>query len=115
MPVTLTLGLNHKCCDCGIALKANEIAGEIIGRLVDYGDHKTMEFDGVTARLMLCSGCLGRIKEYWAKDQGDAILKRKLLEADGAKEPPKLDFSHAEEEFKDNLDFRAPDDVGNGM
>lgn len=110
MPVTLTLGLNHKCCDCGIALRKEEIAYEVQGGYIDYIEHSPGQIN-----MLFCSGCREKILQHLHSDQGDAILKRKLLEADGAKEPPKLDFSHAEEEFKDNLDFRAPDDVGNGI
>jgi len=111
MPVTLTLGLNQKCCDCGIALYKEEIAYEIRGEFIDYIEHQPGEIS-----ILLCSGCRERLIHNTNISQGDAIMKRKLLEADGAKVSPKLDFSYAEDEFlKDNLDFRAPDDVGNGI
>ncbi len=110
MPVALTKGLNHKCCDCGIALKQNEVGGEFIGRIVDYGEHKTTEFDGVTSRLLLCSGCLERLKEIRAKDQGDAILKRKEIEKDGPGPLKPLVFPDTEID-----DFRTPDGAGVGM
>jgi hypothetical protein len=35
MPVTLTAGLNVKCCLCGIALYKEEIAYEIRGEFID--------------------------------------------------------------------------------
>ena len=91
MSIALTLGLNQKCCDCGIALYDQEIAYEIVGHYIDYIDHKPGEIQG----LLFCSGCRDRILHNLKTDQGDAILKRKELEREGAKkEIPKLEFQN---------------------
>jgi hypothetical protein len=111
MSVALTLGLTHKCCDCGIALKKEEVAGAFVaGRLVDYANRETEYIDDEKP-IEFCSGCLGRIKEHRAKDQGDAILKRKELERDGPGPLKPLVFPEPGE----IEDFRAPDGTCNGM
>jgi hypothetical protein len=124
--LTITKGLTEKCCDCGIALKDKEVDGELIGKIVDYGEHKTYEFDGITDRLPLCSGCLGRMKENRAKDQGDAIMKRKELDKDGAQGGQikidvkqvfltrPLDFTDIIESHDPSTDI-LPDGTGAGM
>lgn len=83
MPISLIKGLDEKCCDCGIALHKKEVDAELDGWFVDYSEH-----DQGDMRLKFCSGCWGRIKEILRRDQGDAILKRKELEGDGAKRDP---------------------------
>ena len=106
MPIALTKGLDQKCYDCGIALHKLEVAYEIRGEFVDYIEHKTGTID-----ITLCSGCRDRLVEFLKKDQGDAILKRKELEREGAKkEMPKLDFPDTAID-----DFRTPDNTGVGM
>jgi hypothetical protein len=75
MPIALTLGLDFKCCDCGIALKKKEVDAEISGTYSDHGEHEQGCIE-----LKFCSGCWERIREISRKDQGDAILKRKELE-----------------------------------
>ena len=106
MPIALTKGLDNKCCDCGIALHKREIDGELDGRYSDYGEHEQGDM-----HLKFCSGCWGRIKEILKRDQGDAILKRKELEREGAKkEIPKLDFPDVAID-----DIRTPDPNGVGM
>lgn len=106
MPVALTLGLNQKCSDCGIALYKDEIAYEITGTYIDYIDHVPGEIN-----ILLCSGCRERLLHYLHSDQGDAILKRKELERDGAKRKmPSLDFPV---ETPDEV--KMPDGGGVGM
>jgi hypothetical protein len=105
MPVTLTKGLDEKCCDCGIAIRKIEVDGELEGRYADYGEHEQGDI-----HLKFCSGCWGRIKEILKKDHGDAILKRKELEREGAKEARPLTFPDP-----DIDDFRTPDGAGVGM
>jgi hypothetical protein len=107
MPIALTKGLDHKCCDCGIAIRSEEIAYEIHGGYIDYIKHEPGQIT-----ILLCSGCRERLLQNIHADQGDAILKRKELEREGAKsEMPKLDFSHADTDF----DIRTPDSAGTGM
>ena len=107
MPIALTLGLSNKCCDCGIALYKEEIAYEVTGTYIDYIEHCPGQIT-----ILLCSGCRERILHNLHADQGDAILKRKELEREGAKkEMPKLDFSHADTD----VDIRTPDNTGVGI
>ena len=104
--IALTMGLNNKCCDCGIALYKEEIAYEISGGYIDYIEHAPGQIS-----VLLCSGCRERILHNIHADQGDAILKRKELEREGAKtDIPKLDFPDTEID-----DFRTPDGSGVGM
>lgn len=106
MTIALTWGLNSKCCDCGIALYDQEIAFEIVGRYIDYIDHKPGEIV-----LLYCSGCREKIVHNAHTDQGDAILKRKELEREGAKkEIPKLEFPDVTID-----DFRTPNGGGTGI
>jgi hypothetical protein len=106
MPIALTKGLDEKCHLCGFALRKKEIEAEITGTFVDYGERKTG-----TINLTFCSECWGGLTEISKRDQGDAILKRKELEREGAKkEMPKLDFPDTEID-----DFRTPDNTGVGM
>jgi hypothetical protein len=105
MPVALTKGLNHKCCDCGIALKKEEIAYEVTGSYIDYIDHIPGQFNG-----LFCSGCRERILHNFQSDQGDAILKRKEIEKDGPGPLKPLVFPDTEID-----DFRTPDGAGVGM
>jgi len=111
--LTITAGLTQKCCDCGIALYEEEIAYEIRGEFIDYIERQPGEIS-----VLLCSGCRERIIENTRASQGDAILKRKLLEADGAKRSiPALDATHAEEEFVQDHPFGPdiPDGTGAGI
>jgi len=109
MPIALTKGLDEKCCDCGIAIHKKEIDGELEGRYADYGEH---EQGGM--RPKFCSGCWGRIKEILKKDQGDAILKRKELEREGAKHAIAQLDTFTDKDLT-GIDFRTPDDAGVGM
>ncbi|MGD0535918.1 MAG: hypothetical protein ABR999_10860 [Methanoregula sp.] len=134
MPIALTKGLNQQCAYCGIAIKDEEIAGQIDGQYVDYLKHRT----GVIDRMLFCSGCWEHIELSNKSNLGDAILKRKELEAEGAKtEPIVLDLTKAEpsplatKEQSDHilesvqadqdylkehpLDFTAPEHVGTGI
>lgn len=108
MPIALTKGLDEKCCDCGIALYKKEITGELGGWFIDYVEHEEGD-----VHLKFCSGCWERIKEIMKRDQGDAILKRKELEREGAKHTPAQIDVFIEND--DNFDFRTPDPNGVGM
>lgn len=111
MPVTLTKGLDEKCCDCGIALKKIEIDGEFVGgNFIDYGEHTQTYIDGDRITMKFCSGCKERIKTYLNKDQGDAILKRKELEKDEPFKPLSLPDVDIE-----GHDVKMPDGAGVGM
>ena len=108
MPVALTKGLNNKCADCGIAVYPLEIAYEISGSYIDYIKHVPGQIT-----ILLCSGCRERILQNLHADQGDAILKRKELEREGAKHTvPQLDI---EDPDLSEIDFRTPDNTGTGM
>jgi hypothetical protein len=113
MPITLTAGLNAKCCLCGIALYKEEIAYEIRGEFIDYIEHQPGHIS-----VILCSGCRERLIHNTNICQGDAILKRKLLEAEGAKKPvPQIDVSEAGEAFLNEHPFGPdlPDGTGIGI
>jgi hypothetical protein len=105
MSVALTLGLTHKCCDCGIALKKEEIAYEIRGEYIDYIEHIPGDIS-----IILCSGCRERMLHNMQSSQGDAILKRKMIEKDGPGPLKPLVFPEPEID-----DFRTPDSAGTGM
>jgi hypothetical protein len=109
MPVALTKGLNQKCCDCGIALYSQEIAYEITGTYIDYIEHVPGQIT-----VLLCSGCRERLLHNLHADQGDAILKRKELEREGAKHTIAQIEAFSEEDLSD-IDFRTPDNTGVGM
>ena len=117
MQITLTKGLNWKCCDCGIALYKEEKALELIGKCIDFIDHKTSDMR--EDEFIFCSGCRERIMENHSRYLGDAILKRKELEKDGHVSK-KLDFSDTVNDYLQGLQdnptgFKTPDDVWGGI
>ena len=121
MPIALTKGLDFRCCTCGIALRAEEIAYEIVdGLYVDYITHKPGRITG----MLFCSGCRDKLYLNNASDQGAAIMKRKELERDGAQDTgivkikvtndtPKKPIEFEDTYQYDQNDF--PDGMGAGM
>jgi hypothetical protein len=105
MQITVTKGLDFKCCDCGIALYKQEIAYEIVGDCIDYIEHTPGDI-----RVILCSGCRERLIQNTNLSQGDAILKRKLIERDGAGPLKPIIIPDT-----DIDDYRTPDSAGVGM
>jgi hypothetical protein len=99
MPVALTKGFNQKCCDCGIAIRKEEIAYEIRGDFIDYIEHRPGQIS-----ILLCSGCRERLIQNTNLDMGDAILKRKEIEREGPGPLKPLVFPDVELD-----DYRAPD------
>ena len=87
MPVALTKGLNHKCCDCGIALKQNEVGGEFIGRIVDYGEHKIGGPLGAIVGTMVGDHLTKAVDKRFGKTYFESKEGKKLIELASQKSP----------------------------
>lgn len=103
--------LTHRCSFCGVAITPKEIAYEITGQSIDY-----IEREPGAISLILCEGCRDRLLHNISKDQGEAIMQRKLLEADGAAKPAQaIDTTYAKKEFLEDHPFGIDPPDGTGM